>query len=71
MLDILKIFTRSYLKVINYLKILKIDVSLDEHGYPKYLQIGQSVSTFNTRDVKAHFPAGKYICLLVIFVFLL
>jgi hypothetical protein len=48
---------------------LKIDLSLDEYGYPKYLKIGQSVGTVNTRDVKAHFPAGKYICLLVLFIF--
>ncbi|EFC47802.1 hypothetical protein NAEGRDRAFT_57192 [Naegleria gruberi] len=38
-------------------------VPLDENGYPQYLEITKNVATFAVRDVAAHFPNGKYICL--------
>lgn len=41
----------------------QLDLSQDENGYPLYLKIGQSVGTFATRDIRAHFPGGTYICL--------
>ena len=39
------------------------DVQLRDDGYPKYLQRLKTVGTFLTRDVKAHFPNGKYVLL--------
>ena len=36
-------------------------ISLDEkYGYPQFLNVGQSVGTFATRDVAAHFPGMFY-----------
>ncbi|RNA33846.1 PA14 domain-containing [Brachionus plicatilis] len=31
-------------------------------GYPKYLNVGQMVGTFVTRDLKSHYPNGDYVC---------
>lgn len=39
------------------------DVQLSEDGYPIYLEINKQVGTFVTRDLNAHYPNGKYVCL--------
>ncbi|RNA10793.1 PA14 domain-containing [Brachionus plicatilis] len=39
------------------------DVQLSEDGYPIYLEIDKQIGTFMTRDLKAHYPNGKYVCL--------
>ncbi|CAF0900053.1 unnamed protein product [Brachionus calyciflorus] len=39
------------------------DIQLSEDGYPIYIEINKQIGTFLTRDLKAHYPNGKYICL--------
>lgn len=39
------------------------DIQLSDEGYPIYLEIDKQVGTFLTRDLKAHYPNGKYVCL--------
>ncbi len=39
------------------------DLTIDEDGYPKYLEINKAVGTFLVRDVQARFPNGNYVVL--------